>query len=227
MRVGNKGAGQLPGYAKMYLIATKHTGDYLTRVLPSSSFLSEHHAKVSVMLGMCLWIICFMLSGMSFQKFLTDLKLEDYKQHYNHNDIPLPKTAFQNMSFECPDRRAHVVVAGDHTVILTDALIENKSNSPIYINLSGSKPLRIRARLWNAQLGRHVQDGIPQSYKRKVLVPPQTVFDTVLAISGKGVNPALVGDDTFLDFGIVQEGVSWTKAETNCRFKVVKFEEGS
>ena len=227
MKVGTKGAGQLPSYAKMYLVASKHAGDYLTRVLPSSSFLSQHHAKVSVMLGMCLWIICLMLSGLSFQKFLADLKLEDYKQQYTHNDIPLPKTAFQNMGFECPDRLAHVVVAGDHTVILTEASIENKSDSPLYINLSGSKPLRIRARLWNAQLGRHVQDGIPQSYKRKVLVPPDSVFDTVLAISGEGVNPALVGGDTFLDFGIVQEGVSWSKAKTNCRFKVVKFEESS
>ena len=71
-----------------------------------------------------------------------------------------------------------------------------------------------------------MQDGIPQSYEQKVLVPPKTVFDTVLALSGKGINPALVEDDIFLDFGIVQEGVLWATSESKCRFKVVKSKEG-
>ena len=226
MKVGNKDAGQLPGYVKMYLATTKRTSDYLTGILRNSAFLSENHGNVSMMLGLCFWIMCLILCGLAFQKFLTDLKLEDYKQQYTYNDIPLPKIAFENIGLECPDRQAHVVVAGDETVISTDASIENKSDSPIYINVSGSKPLHIRARLWSAQLGRYVQDGIPQSYKREVLVPPETVFGIVLALSGKGINPALVDDDTFLDFGIVQEGVLWAASESKCRFRVVKSKEG-
>ena len=117
MKVGNKDAGKLPGYAKIYLATTKRASDYLTGILRNPSFLSEYHGNVSVILGLCFWMMCLILCGMAFQKFLTDLKLEDYKQQYIHNDIPLPNIAFQNMGLECPDHRAHVVVAGDETVI--------------------------------------------------------------------------------------------------------------
>ena len=225
MKVGRKAVEKLPVYLKVYLAASKQAGDYLTGVIRNSIFRSEHQGGVGLMIGLCAWIMCLTLSGLAFQKLLTDLKLEKYKDQYIYYDTALPTLTFQNIGLECPDRRAHVVVAGDETVILTDVSIENESDSPIYINLAGSKPLRIRARLWNAQLRRYVQDGIQQSYNSRALVAPRSVFNTVLAISGWDINPALVGDDTFIDFGIVQEGVAWATMQSKCRFRVIVSKE--
>lgn len=225
MKVGKKDDGKLPVYCKLYLAAFKQAGDCLAGVIRNSIFRSKYQGRVGLMAGLCAWIMCLTLSGVAVQKFLTDLELEKHKKQYIYHNTALPTKAFQNIGLECPDRRAHVVVAGDGTVILTDASIENQSDTPIYINLAGSKTLHIRPRLWNARLGRYVQDGIQQIYGQRAFVPPQTVFDTVLAISGRDINPALVEDDTFLDFGIVQEGVAWAKMQSKCRFRVIVSKE--
>lgn len=211
MKVGNKDSKQLSRGFRVYLTASKRAAD---------SLIGTPRKK---MIGvLCVWVLCVVAGGLAFQLFLKDLKIEKIKKQYEYRDAALPQSTFQEVGLQCPDQGELVIVAGDEVAFLTEFSIINESDISLYVNASGSKPLHIRSRLWNARQERYLQDGIGQAITGRFVVPAKSVLKKMFAVSGKGIDPALANDHTYLEFNIVQERVSWGRKERSCRFRVTR-----
>lgn len=211
MKVGKKGPKQLSRGFRVYLTASKLVADSLIGV-----------PRKRMIVTLCVWVLCVTAGGLASLSFLKELKIAIIKKHYEYRDTALPQSTFQEVGLQCPDQGELVVVAGDEVTFLTEFSIINDSDISLYVNASGSKPLHIRSRLWDARQERYLQDGIGQAITGEFVVPAKSVLKKMFAVSGKGIDPALGNDHTYLEFNIVQERVSWGRKEQSCRFRVTR-----
>lgn len=211
MKVGNKGSKQLSRGFRVYLTASKLVADSLIGV-----------PRKRMIVILCVWVLCVTAGGLAFLSLSKELKIEKIKKQYEYHDAALPQLTFQEVGLQCPDQGELVVVAGDEVASLTEFSIINESDISIYVNASGSKPVHIRSRLWDALQKRYVQDGIKQLIPGEFFLPAKSVLKKMFGVSGKGIDPAFVNDHTYLEFNIVQERVSWGLTEQRCRFRATR-----
>lgn len=226
MKVGESKPKLLSGFAKSYLVRSKQFAscveDFFRRYNISPELLAWCRANLVPLI----WVMCVLAVTSNTLDFVNLLERGKLERAYQYNSTPLPSSALQKIGLVCDGQGTHTVVAGDSEIELRDVMIVNESDVLLLINAGGVPSMRwkirMRPRLWDAQAERYLQDGLPGVYSEKISVLPKTTVHAKLAVSGRGINPELIGDDSYLEFDVVQEGVAWAGMESKCRFKVVK-----
>ena len=220
MKVGAKKARSLSKAARTYFSYSKRVADYFEALawrlrLP---FLQPRIIqKYSVIAA---WLLCAFAAASNTEKLLALLDLEQAKRQYEYHEVALPDRVFRSIGLHCDSQEPLRIAAGDEAMSPASVSIINDAGVPIFINKAGPKTIRLRPRLWDNKLRRYVQDGLPVLFLEEIYLSPMTRADRLLAVSGAGINPALVGEDTYIEFDIVQEGVRWAQMHPKCRFRV-------
>jgi len=141
---------------------------------------------------------------------------------YEFLNKQLPAESLQAFELTCNEEGMKINLGSRKRIYRTNISLRNNSKVPILLRAGGKKyAIKVRPRLWDANMEKVVKDGIPIYLKlgNAELIEPNSIFESNL-----GVRKALIVDvpktAKFLVFGIVQEGVAWAPTKS-CKFELI------